>query len=155
TLCNFSANSSDAPPIDQLAVALIDEAAALPDQPAPVLILRPVENVYLGAERSALQLAIQSQWILTIDTPAAAGDVARVAMSMGKRALVNVMIDTGMTRGGCSPGDFPELVRRIETHSSLRLVALGTHFANADRPGDPFTLRQLKDFRAATDEIAL
>src|SRR5262245_22997002 len=48
TLCNFSADGSDSSPIDQLAVASIDEAAALPQVQVPVLVLRPVENVYVG-----------------------------------------------------------------------------------------------------------
>ena len=137
-----------------MAVASIEEAAVLPDVPLPVLILHPVENAFIGPARRAIELAIQSGWILTIDTPAAAGDVARIAMSLGKRALVNVMVDTGMTRGGCSIDTLPELLRRIESRGSLKLVSLGTHFANADRGGDPFTLQQLADFRAATDEIA-
>jgi len=153
-LCNFSTGETDAPAVDQLAVASIDEAAALPDINLPILVLRPIENAYLGSERAAIELAIQSNWILTIDTPAAAGDVARIAMAMGKRALVNVMLDTGMTRGGCPVDRMSELLSRIETVGSLRLVNLGTHFANADRAGDPFTIKQLADFRGATDEFA-
>jgi alanine racemase len=154
TLCNFSADASDASAVDQFAVASIEEAAALPQVPVPLLILRPVENAYVGNERSAIELAIQSSWILTIDTTAAAGDVARIAMALGKRALLNVMVDTGMTRGGCAIEQLPELLGRIGSHSSLKLVNLGTHFANAELSGDPATLRQLSDFRGATDEFA-
>ena len=154
TLCNFSMGPSDAPVVDQLAVASIEEAAALPQVPVPVLVLRPVENAYVGNARSAIELAMQSSWILTIDTAAAAGDVARIAMAMGKRALVNVMVDTGMTRGGCAIEQLSDLLARIESHSSLRLVNLGTHFANAELPGDPATRKQLSDFRGATDAFA-
>src|SRR5438105_3785359 len=93
-LCNFAAEATQAsqlqnpPAVDQIAVASIEEAALLPQVQVPVLVLRPIENTYVGNERSAIELAIQSNWILTIDTPAAAGDVARIAMAMGKRALV-------------------------------------------------------------------
>src|SRR5438067_1458532 len=153
-LCNFSSGESDTPAVDQLAVATIEEAAALPDIPLPALILHPMENVFVGPARSAIELAIQSSWILTIDTPTAAGDVARIAMSLGKRALLNVMVDTGMSRGGCATRDLPELLRRIESRGSLRLMSLGTHFANAELCGSPFTIKQLADFRAATDEFA-
>src|SRR5262249_29970647 len=48
----------------------------------------------------------------------------------------------------------PELLRRIGSHSSLRLVSLGTHFANAEHSNDAFTMKQLSDFSAATDELA-
>src|SRR3954452_14085513 len=52
TLCNFSVDEhADAPPVDQLAVASVDEAAALPRVDVPVLIFRPVENAFLGAQR--------------------------------------------------------------------------------------------------------
>src|SRR5439155_4831692 len=107
-----------------------------------------------GPARSAIELAIQSSWILSIDTPTAAGDVARIAMSLGKRATLNVMVDTGMTRGGCSVEHLPELLRRIESHSSLRLVSLGTHFANAEVSGNAYTIKQLSGFRSATDDFA-
>src|SRR3954462_10345930 len=57
-LCNFSADDSDNPAVDQLAVASIDEAAQLPELTAPILVLRPIENAFLGAQRSAIELAI-------------------------------------------------------------------------------------------------
>src|SRR3954453_8211542 len=47
TLCNYSPDGSDAPTADALAVANLDEAAALPatvTATAPVLVFRPVEN---------------------------------------------------------------------------------------------------------------
>ena len=59
----------------KLAVATIDEAAALPDVNIPILILRPIENVFLGRQRAAIELAIRSGWILTIDSMSAADDV--------------------------------------------------------------------------------
>ena len=40
TLCNFSAEECESPAVDYLAVATIDEAAALPETLLPVLILR-------------------------------------------------------------------------------------------------------------------
>ena len=43
-LCNFSSDDSNTPAVDALAVADLDEAAALPAVAQPVLILRPVEN---------------------------------------------------------------------------------------------------------------
>src|SRR5687768_7205430 len=51
--------------IDELAVATIDEAAALGQVGLPVLILRPVENAFVGRERSRLELAIRAGWSLT------------------------------------------------------------------------------------------
>ena len=106
-LCNYSLDGTDKPAIDQIAVATIDEAAALPDVTVPILILRPVENVFLGRQRAAIELAVHSGWILTIDSMSAADDVSRIAVNCQKRAMINIMLDTGMTRGGIDCADLP------------------------------------------------
>src|SRR5260221_9964534 len=92
--------------------------------------------------------------VLTVCTNAAADDVNRVAMACQKRAAVQVMIDTGMTRSGVTPERLADLLHRIESRPALRLAGLCTHFANADREGDAFTVEQLERFRSATDDIA-
>src|SRR5580765_3193448 len=74
-LCNFSIDDgTDKPAVDQLAVATIDEAAALPDVTVPILILRPIENVFLGRQRASIELAVRNGWILTLDSLSAADD---------------------------------------------------------------------------------
>jgi len=150
-LCNFSADGTEKGAVDQLAVATIDEAAALPDVNVPILILRPIENVFLGRQRAAIELAVRSGWTLTIDSMSAADDVARIAVNCARRALINVMIDTGMTRGGIDPTELDELLRRIEARSSLKLVGLCSHFASCSSMHDSVMTEQLRRFRTATD----
>lgn len=152
-LCGEAAPELPSPAVEQLGVASLDEAAALP-QRLPILVLRAIENVYLGRQREAIEQAIQLGWILTLGTGAAADDVARIALNLHKRAAVHVMIDSGMTRCGCALETLPALLARIESHNSLRLVSLGTHFATADVIGHPFVGEQFRAFRAATDEFA-
>jgi alanine racemase len=152
-LANFS-DDSGKPAVDGFAVATIEEAAELPPSPLPVAVLRPVENVYLGRQRSAIELAIQSGWTLTICSLPAVDDVARIAGSIGKRAHVQVMVDTGMTRSGIQPSDVDEILRRIETRPSLRLVAICSHFASSEIAEHPFTQQQLDWFKDATDDYA-
>lgn len=158
TLTNFVLEGTEAPAVDMLAVATIDEAADLSlnshRHSLPLLILRPVENVFVGRNRDALELAIRNNWALTVITPSAAEDVARVAMSCGKRAKVHVMIDTGLVRCGAPVDGIAALLKKLESLSALQLVGLATHFANADVPGNPFTEDQLERFLAATDEFA-
>jgi alanine racemase len=120
----------------------------------PILVFRAIENVYIGKNREAVEQAIQRGWIVTIGTPAAADDVARIAVALQKRANVHVQVDTGMTRCGCAIVGLRELLLRIESHNSLKLVSLGTHFATADVPGSPFVVEQFARFRNATDEFA-
>jgi alanine racemase len=150
-LCNFSLDGEDRPAVDQLAVATIDEAAALPDVTVPILILRPIENAFLGRQRAAIELAVRSGWILTIDSLSAADDVARIAVNCQSRAMINVMIDTGMTRGGIDEASLNDLLRHIETRSSLKLVALCSHFASCSSTHDECMIDQLRRFRTATD----
>jgi alanine racemase len=98
--------------------------------------------------------AIRNGWVLTVSSLAAVDDVARIALACERQAAIQVMVDTGMTRCGVGADDLPELLRRIESRPSLRLSALGTHFANAERPDDQLNAEQLERFRRATDDLA-
>ena len=153
TLCNFSADGLPNPAVDQFGVATLDEAAAMDETLLPILVLRAVENVYVGRQRELLEHAVMRGWILTLTHPAAADDLARIAIAVKKRANVHVMIDTGMTRCGCAPSTVKELLDHIASHGSLKLVSVGTHFACADSPRDPFTLEQFARFNEATANL--
>lgn len=154
TLCNYASEHLPTPAVDMLAVACLEEAIALAEAPLPLLVLRAVENVYIGPAREAIEHAIRNGWILTIGTCPAADDVARIAMAIGKRAAVHVMIDTGMTRCGCGLDDVSALLSRIESHSALRIATIGTHLATSDEQGHPFVMEQLTRFHNATDAFA-
>jgi alanine racemase len=84
---------------------------------------------------------------------AAAEDLARVAMTCGKRGAVQVMVDTGMIRSGVPLQHLDELLQRIAARPALRLAGVCTHFANAENCDDPFTREQLLRFRSATDDV--
>jgi alanine racemase len=152
-LCNFATDQTDSPAAEQLAVATMDEAAALVENLLPITVLRPVENVFLGRQRAALEHAIRSGWTLTLTTAAAADDVARIALACGRRAKGQVMIDTGMTRAGVSLQQTEYVVRRILSRPVLQLTAVGTHFANSEVAGDAFTAEQLNRFHQVTDAL--
>lgn len=152
-LCNFESDHLPTPAADMLGVGCIEEAAALSETSLPVLVLRTVENSYIGPARSTIEHAIRSGWTLTLGTGSAADDVARIAMSIGKRAVVHVMVDSGMSRCGCAADQLADLLTRIDSHSSLSLFSVGTHLATADVPNDPFVAEQLGRFRAATDAL--
>jgi alanine racemase len=154
TLCNLSnVEGHEQPAAEQVAVATIDEAAllALDTAHTPIMIMRPLENVFLGRQREAIEFAIRRGCALTIMSPSAADDVARVALNTGKIANVHVMVDTGMTRCGVPVDRLEELLTRIDRLTPLRVVSLGTHFANSDVPYDRFTIDQLRMFARATN----
>lgn len=154
TLCNLSnIDSQDMPSADQVAVATIDEAALLAIDTAhtPIMIMRPLENVFLGRQREAIEFAIRRGCTLTLASPSAADDVARVALNAQKLANIHVMVDTGMTRCGVPIDQLDELLTRVEQLTPLRVVSLGTHFANSDVAHDRFTIDQLRRFARATN----
>jgi alanine racemase len=154
TLANFSTRKYEAPLVDALAVASIDEAERLPHTILPVYVLRPVENCFLGRQRSRIEQAIRNAWIMTVCSGSAADDVARIATSIGKRAAIQLMIDTGMTRSGVLGEELAGLLDTIESHASLKLVGLCTHFACAEDLGSEATAEQLRLFTDATDAVA-
>ena len=153
-LCNFSSDATDGPAVEAMAVANIDEAAALPDVKVPVIVFRPLENAFLGRQRSKLEEAVRNGWVLTLCSTAGAEDLARIALATGKRAAVQVMIDTGMTRAGVEPSHLNELLHRIESRPSLRLVGVCTHFSHSEEPRSRHTLDQLARFRSCIDPLA-
>ncbi|HWE03744.1 MAG TPA: alanine racemase [Tepidisphaeraceae bacterium] len=154
TLCNFTANGSLRPAVDMVAVASLDEAAALPDVALPVIIFRPLENIFIGRQRQKIEEAIRCGWTMTVCSASAADDLSRIAMTAASRASVQVMVDTGMTRSGVCVERLDEVLQKISSRPSLRLAGICTHFANAEDCQDPFTRDQLLAFRAATDEIS-
>lgn len=150
TLLNYDQGLTQGPLVDAFAVASLDEAAGVPESDLPIHVFRPVENVYVGQQREKLETAIRQGWILTVCTIAAAQDVARLAMACGRRARVQVMIDTGMTRSGVSPADVDELLARISAMPSLVIDSLCTHFAASEEAQSPATVEQLGRFNHAT-----
>lgn len=132
--------------VDQFAVSTFDEAAALDDFDKPIMLLRPVENGFLGRQRELIEHAIRQGWTMTICSRAAADEIAQFARHLEKPAQVQIMLDTGMVRCGVAINDFANLLERTLHHASLRLNAVATHFASADHPGDPQTAHQVRQF---------
>jgi alanine racemase len=153
TLCNFTNNDTEPPVVDALAVADIDEAAALPPTDLPIFVLRPVENAYMGTQRSRLEAATENGWILTLASPAAADDLNRIALARGQRAGVQIMVNTGMNRAGVDVADFAALAAKIAALPALKLIGVATHFASSDEPSNAFNAEQLKRFTTTTEAI--
>ena len=153
-LCNFSADQSDAPAVDSIAVASIDEAAALPETRVPVIVFRPIENAFLGRQRSKFEDAIRQGWVLTVCSTSAAEDLSRIAVACQRRISVQVMVDTGMSRAGVCVSELHNLLHKIDSRPALRLVGICTHFSNAEQQHSNHTLDQLARFRQATDPYA-
>lgn len=81
-------------------------------------------------------------------------EITEAAERTGRSARVQLKADTGMTRGGATVADWPELVGE-----SLKAVAAGhieiagiwSHLACADEPSHPSVHRQVKVFKEAVE----
>jgi alanine racemase len=79
-------------------------------------------------------------------------EVCAAARATGVRARVHLKADTGLSRNGSTPDDWPELVagaRVAELEGLVRVTGLWSHFATADVPTDPSVTSQLAVFDEA------
>jgi alanine racemase len=128
---------------DWLAVALVEEAAALRDADitAPILLL---------SEPPADAFGVVADLDLRPTLYTAAG-VDACSQHPGRP--VHLKVDTGMNRVGAAPGDVVHLTQRILT-AGLHLEGVWTHCAVADDPDDPFTAEQTARFDAVLASLA-
>lgn len=153
-LCNFSGPAGqEAPVVDAIGVATIDEAAALPELAVPTLIFQPVENALIGPNRGRIEYAIRQNWQLMLCSKSAADDIARIATMLNAQAKVQVMIDTGMARSGVGVDRALELLHQVSQWPSLKLAGVCTHLAAADMPGDFIGEEQLNHFDRLTNHL--
>src|SRR5829696_6130418 len=72
-LVNFSGpTGQEAPVVDAIGVATIDEAAELPQLPVPTIIFGPVENAFSPSQRSRIEYAVRHDWHLMLCSKSAA-----------------------------------------------------------------------------------
>ncbi|SDJ71685.1 alanine racemase [Lentzea albidocapillata subsp. violacea] len=69
--------------------------------------------------------------------------VEQAALEADARPRLHLKIDTGLSRNGCQPQDWPELVEAAKRHE---VVAIWSHLASADEIGDPSVDLQAKRF---------
>ena len=128
-----------------LGVAFLEEALALRAAGigAPVLawLTTPGEDL-VPAVRAGVDLGVYDG--SELDRAALAGAVA------GTAARVQLKVDTGLSRGGATACDWPDLCRqaaRAEAAGTVRVTGVWSHFAHADAgPDHPVTVRQVAAF---------
>nr|WP_308442522.1 alanine racemase [Asanoa ferruginea] len=78
--------------------------------------------------------------------------VAAAAARRGQPAMVQLKVDTGLSRNGARGSDWADLValsRAYESAGSVRVRGIWSHLADADRPGSALVRRQVTAFRTA------
>ncbi len=134
---------------DWLGVAFLAEAMALRTAgiTAPLLawLVGPAEQL-APAVAAGVDLSVNAGW--GIDAAVAA------ARETGIAARLHLKVDTGLSRGGATAAEWPDLVAaaaKAQADGSVRIVGLWSHFAYADAPGHPTVAGQLRGFGAALE----
>jgi alanine racemase len=132
-----------------LGVAILPEALALRAAGFEVPIL-----VALGTPGEPYDRGVARDIDLTAGTAGLVTEIAAAAARVGRPARVHLKADTGMSRGGAAPDDWPALVDAAlaaEATGRIKVVGLFSHFACADEPGHPSIQRQLNVFAEAIE----
>jgi alanine racemase len=132
-----------------LGTAVLAEALALRQAGLTGRILAwlsaPGED-YDAALDADIDVAAYADWQLD--------EIAHAARRTGRQARVHLKADTGLTRGGVMPADWPAVLDQslaLEAENVVRVVGIWTHFAYADAPGHPTIASQLDAFRHAVE----
>lgn len=78
----------------------------------------------------SVDLSISSSWALA--------EVAAAAGRLGRSARVHVKVDTGLSRNGVGPADWPSFIAalaRAVAEGSVEVEAIWSHLADGDLPG--------------------
>lgn len=130
--------------IKQLAVFDVEAACRLraAGVKVPVLILGPTDP-------AAFPDAMESDAMVSIFDESQIEFMDSLAQRMGRRASVQVCIDTGMGREGIRSKRWPSVLASIRSRRGLKLTGVWSHFSDAEKRGDGRTQAQIERFRAA------
>ncbi|MDP9181603.1 MAG: alanine racemase, partial [Actinomycetota bacterium] len=133
-----------------LGTAFLEEALALRDSGigVPVLawLFSPGEDL-LPAVAAEVDLGVYS--VAELDRAVAA------AQASGRVARLHLKADTGLSRGGATANDWPELCEagaKAVADGSVRVVAVWSHFASSEQgPQHPTNAQQARVFSEAVE----
>lgn len=128
----------------ELGVATVPEALALRRDgiTAPLLAwLHAPGTDFAPALEADVQIAVSSVRQLT--------ELLDAVHRSGRTATVTVKVDTGLSRNGVSPAEYPALLeelRRAVADGAVRTRGIMSHLACGDEPDSPVTDRQAERF---------
>ncbi|TFV91024.1 alanine racemase [Blastococcus sp. CT_GayMR20] len=132
---------------DALGVAVLEEALALraAGVTAPLLAwLHGPGTDYAAALAADVELSVNAEWALE--------EVVAAARATGRPARLHLFVDTGLSREGATPADWPGVVAaaaRAQADGDLAVVGLWSHMAYADAPTHPTIAAQVSVFEEA------
>jgi len=128
-----------------LGVALLEEALTLRENAVDAPIL-----AWLVSPGSDFDSAISNNIELGVSSLKGLREISESAKRVGKKALIHIEVDTGMTRGGFLD-EWKELLS--EDFSQVQVIGVFSHFARADEPGEKQNADQLQKFKQMVGEL--
>lgn len=133
-----------------LGVAFLEEALALRAAGLAVPVL-----AWLFAPDEDLVPAVAADVDLGVYTPAEVALAAAAAQTTGRTARVHLKADTGLSRGGATAADWPDLCEaaaKAQAEGTVSVVGVWSHFASSELgPGHPTNAEQKAVFAEALD----
>lgn len=141
--------------IEMLCVGTVDEARELIalHWTRPILMLGSEFSIYSDNDKADL-----ARWLVENDiriTATRAIDIKELivaAESLGKPAVIHLMLDSGMCRMGLNEEDVLKLIAVCGDSKALQVEGLYTHLATADERDKDFARRQLQRFTVFINE---
>jgi alanine racemase len=78
-------------------------------------------------------------------------EIAAAAAAAGRPARVQLKLDSGLSRGGCLPDDWPSLIDEAGAQQDagrVRITGVWSHLACSDEPDHPSVAAQLNQYQA-------
>ncbi|WP_185994708.1 alanine racemase [Nocardioides campestrisoli] len=132
---------------DWLGVATLDEARALRAAGDDGRVL-----CWLGVPGEVYDDLVVGDVDLSAYSVAQLDEIRAAASRVGRAARVQLKIDTGLARGGATPGEWPGLVaaaRDAEEAGDLRVTGIWSHLVASDDPDHPANAAQEAVFAEA------
>ena len=129
---------------DWLGVAVLEEALALRAAGDTGRVL-----AWLAVPGEDYAPAVEADVDVSAYTTAQVEAVAAAARSLGRRARLQLKVDTGLNRGGATAADWPALVAAAadaEQTGAVQVTGIWSHLACSDEPDHPANDAQEKAF---------
>jgi alanine racemase len=132
-----------------LGTATLDEALTLRRAAidAPVLAW-----LWTSGEAEHVRDSVAADIDLSVSNRSQLHIVAQAARQLGRVARVHLKIDTGLSRNGSTPADWPELASAAAAENAVDVVGVWSHLANSDVASHPSNAYQLERFVDALDQ---
>lgn len=135
--------------VAMLGVALVKEGLELRQAGIKLPIL-----IQCCTTENEVKTILENDLIPTITSSEDARRISDAASKLGIIAVIHVDIDTGMGRIGFASEDAAEEIIRVAQLPGLQIDGIYTHFSSSEMANDPYTLRQLRQFKDIVEKLS-